>query len=214
MKKTLLVALLAIPTLFIYSQNSGFKTLPKNPAGTVTPSVKFKQVNGSNTLKSATTNKYNFKRLASPVLTGSGQHVPKVIRKNNSPVYIEVKNTPLKSAAAGTYEERFYAFLEETKRITRISNPKESFKITNIRTDDLGITHIRTIQQYKGIEIYGSESTLHLDSEKERFTGSFFRTSQDILTKPGITSTAALQKTVDDIRQHTSYNELTTKEKK
>jgi bacillolysin len=215
MKRILLITLLAIPTLFIYSQNSGFKTLHKYPAGTVTPSIKFKQGNGSNALKSTSTNKYTFqRRLAFPGLSGNGQHIAKVIRKNNSPIYIEVKNTPLKSAGTGTYEEKFYAFLEETKPISKISNPKESFKITSVRTDDLGITHIRAIQQYKGIEVYGSESILHVDSDKERFTGSFFKTDQDILTKPGITSTAALQKTVDDIRQHTIYKELTTKEKK
>jgi bacillolysin len=215
MKKILLFALLIIPALFINGQNNSFKTLHKNPAGTIKPSIQFKQINGNNSLKSTLNNKYNVPRtLAFPGFIGKGQPVNKVIRKNNSPVYIEIEKTPLKSASNNNQEESFYAFLEETKSITKISNPKELFKITGIRTDDLGITHIRAIQQYKGINIYGSESILHIDAKKERFTGSFFTTRQDIQTKPGITITAALQKTVNDIRKITVYKELTAKEKK
>ena len=213
MKSLLLILLIAVPSLLINGQTRGLKTIQKKPAETEQPDNNFKEVNGQNTLKSASSQPYTTaKALSFPGFTGTDKS--RVIRKGNSPVYIERSTTPLKSAASLTHEERFYAFLEESKGITNVTNPRESFKISGVHTDTLGITHIRAYQQYKGIDLYGSESTLHVDAQKERFTGSFCIVQQDISDVPNIDIAQALQKTLQDLQQITVYRALSDKEKK
>jgi bacillolysin len=213
MRSVLLFALVVLPSLLLNGQTKGFKTIQKNPSGTAKPTISFKQTNGQHALKSTSTPRYAATKLLS--FAGStGNDQPRVIRNGNVPVYIEKSTSPLKSATSVTHEESFFTFLEEIKAITNITNPRESFKISGIHTDNLGITHIKAYQQYKGIEIYGSESTLHLDVQKERFTGSFHMISPDVATTPKIGVTQGLQTTVNDLQQHTVYRELSAKERK
>jgi Zn-dependent metalloprotease/PKD repeat protein len=212
MKALLIILLITVPSLLINGQTKGSETIQKQPAETEQPDNSFRQVNGQNTLKSALSKPYiTAKPLSFPGFAGTDK--TRVIRKGNAPVYIEKSINPLKSAASLTHEERFYAFLEETKGITNVAYPRESFKISGIHTDTLDITHIKAYQQYKGINIYGSESTLHLDAQKERFTGSFCNVQQDISEDPKIDIAQALQKTLQDLKQITVYRELSDKEK-
>ena len=210
MKSILLFVLITIPSLLVNGQLHGFKTKQKNTSGTATPRINFRKINGQNTLKSASASGYvTGKALSFPGFTDH----PKIIRKGSSPVYIEISSTPLKSSSKMTYEERFFSFMEEAKEITKISYPRETFKISDIHTDNLGITHIKSFQQYKGIYIYGSESTLHLDKQKERFTGSVCLVKQEVATNPNINITQALEITVSDLKKLTLYKMLSQKEK-
>jgi bacillolysin len=211
MKRFLLFLAFTAPVFPMYGQNHGFKTIHKNPAGTVKPNLNFKQT-GNNQLKSTAPFRYvTTKALAFPGFNQTDK--PKVIRKGNSPIFIEKSITPLKSATVSAPEDRFYNFLEESKEITRIDNPRGSFKISGVHTDNLGITHVKALQQYKGIEIYGSESILHLDAQKERFTGSFQIVSREVPTTPRINIEQALQNAGTDLQKLTVYRSLSPKEK-
>jgi len=213
MKSILLFLLITIPSLLVNGQPGGFKTKQKNTPGTAKPGISFRQINGQNDLKSTSAFRYAAgKALSFPGFAGIVH--PKIIRKGSSPVYLEIISTPLKSASNMTHEERFFSFMEEVKPITNISSPRETFKISAIHTDNLGITHIKSLQQYKGIYIYGSESILHIDAQKERFTGSICLVKQDVSVKPNIDITQALEKTVRNLKQITLYKELSQKEKK
>ena len=204
--------ILAVLPVLSNGQNPGFKTRHKIPAGSTKPDLNFRH-SGTIQLKSASPFRYSTGEVLSfPGFKGTDR--PRVIRRGNSPIYIERKSTPLKSATVSTSEERFFSFLEECKEITRVNDPRKSFKVSGIHTDNLGITHIKAMQHYKGIEIYGSESILHIDTQKERFTGSFCIMQQDIPVTPRTNIAMALQKTKDDLKRVTVYRELTPKEKK
>ena len=214
MKIILFLIFLVVPALFISGQNNNFKTKLKNPAGTTDPGFSFKKITSINGSESASANKFTISQtLPLQRFNVDEKYISKVIRKNGVPIYIEKKTNPKKSAGNITFEQRFYSFLEETREISGTINPAELFKISHILRDNLGITHIRAVQQYKGIDIYGSESTLHIDAGKERFTGSFCSISQNVQTLPEISLAGALQKTVEDITQITTYKELNPKEK-
>ena len=214
MRRVLLLILLVVPALIISGQNNNFKIKQKNRAGTTTPGFSFKKINSNNESKSTSTNKFTISQtLSLQRFNFDDKHINKIIRKNGAPVYIEKKTDPKKSDGITTFEERFFSFLEETRPITGSGNHGELFKISQILTDDLGITHIRSIQQYKGIDIYGSESTLHVDAEKERFTGSFCSVGQNVQTYPVISITIALQNVTKDIKQRTVFKEMTAREK-
>jgi Zn-dependent metalloprotease len=70
--------------------------------------------------------------------------------------------------------------------ISGTKNPKEQFGVTNISKDRNGITHIKTKQSYRGIDIYGSEAAFHLSAERERFTGMFHNIENEINTTPAV----------------------------
>lgn len=214
MKRVLLVILLVVPTLFIFGQTNNFKTKQKNPAGTTDPGFSFKKINSNHGSKSASANKFTFSQtLPLRRFNLDDKYVIKIIRKNGAPVYIEKKTNPKKYAGNATFEERFYSFLEEIKSVTGTRNPDELFNISDILTDNLGITHIKAIQHYKGISIYGSESILHIDAEKERFTGSFCSIGQNVQTYPSVSIPVAVQKAIEDIKQRTVFKEMTAREK-
>jgi Zn-dependent metalloprotease/PKD repeat protein len=212
MKPVFLFLLMTAPVLLLHGQTNGNKTMQVDSIGTFQFPLNYRQINGQNALKSTSSHKYaTTKTLSFSGITDPEK--PRVIRKGNSPVYIEKSIAPLKATSNLTHEERFYTFLEESKEITHVTNPRESFKIAGIHTDILGITHIRAVQQYKGIDIYGSESTLHVDAQKERFTGSFSIVPWEIPEQPGISIEQALQKVQLDMQQITTYRELSPKEK-
>ncbi len=197
----------------MYAQPGNFKKIQKKSSGNGTPGSLTGRIIGQKQIPAHAANAFGVKRtLAFPGFKGSD--LPKVIRKNDSPIYIEKEVTALKSASGATSEERFYEFMEESKGITRLSDPREAFKITDIHTDGLGITHVKTIQQYHGVEIYGSESTLHIDAHKERFTGSISDVQQDIAVEPMIDDANGLQIVLKDVSKITRFRELSQDEKK
>jgi len=163
MKRILFFIFLVVQGLLISGQNNNFKAKLKNPPGTNTPGFSFKKIHSINGSKTVLTNKFIISQaLPLQPFNVDKKYLSKVIRKNGVPIYIEKKTNPKKSAGNTTFEQRFYSFLDETREISGTTNPGELFKITHILTDNLGITQIRAIQRYKGIDIYGSESTLHM----------------------------------------------------
>lgn len=210
MKSYALLILFILPGLFADGQGKAFKDRDKQSNGTVNPSLNSINIKPVTTAKPA--NAYPFsmiRTMAVPVTYGKEEQVTRVIRSKGRPVYIEKKSSEVKASP----EERLYKFLDETKEISGESDFSERFKISKIKTDEHGITHIRTLQQYRGVDIHGSEATLHIDSVRERFTGSFHSPGPDTKTTPSVSSAAALRKVVSDVSQATVYKELSPKEK-
>ena len=213
MKRTLLAAILVILSLSVIAQSKTFKTVTKKQGTNQSLSARYPYINGNNS-KSGYGNKYNLSgNIKFPIINGNLRDVKKIINKNNSPVYIEKEASGKKSYTSLSFEDRFYGFFEELRLKTRITEPRESFKISDIRTDELGITHINAIQTYKGIKIYGSETSLHLSPGKERFTGRLYPFKGEISTKPENSAEEVLALVVRDIRKITRYREMQKSEK-
>jgi Zn-dependent metalloprotease/PKD repeat protein len=209
MKKLLLGLLITFISFGVTGQ-SQFKQVRKNPAGTVKPQLKFVKTSAVN--QKTFTSQASIRQLSLPLRQKADK--PLVSKGKNGPVYIERNISTMNSQAGISADEKFYRFLESTKHISGIQNPRETFRITNRHTDDLGITHIRSVQQYKGIEVYGTESTWHLDAQKERYTGSFFTSKTDIDVKPTVTSGSGISKVMADLKKNTVVRELNADEKK
>ncbi|MCK7533327.1 MAG: hypothetical protein MZV63_20990 [Marinilabiliales bacterium] len=56
----------------------------------------------------------------------------------------------------------------------------------------MGITHIRTVQQFKGVDIYGAEATIHLDAAREGSPDPFHRPDRNTKTTPSVSAAAAV----------------------
>jgi Zn-dependent metalloprotease len=125
----------------------------------------------------------------------------KKIMDGNNPVYLEVKLPNLKSASIKTPEQGFYSFFEATMPVSKLKDPYKSFQISKIETDALGMVHMRATQLFKGIEIHGTESTLHLDKEKERFTGRIKNIPEDFDVIPSLSPAEAVNITIEKLKK-------------
>ncbi|HZM13968.1 MAG TPA: hypothetical protein VFB86_07310, partial [Bacteroidales bacterium] len=210
MKRYAILIMLILPGLLAYGQGKTFKNRNKQSLGSVDSRLNNLNIKPVNNAKPANTYPFSqIRTMAAPVIAGKEDQVTHVIRSKGRPVYIERKSSEVKAAP----EERLYKFLNETKELSGKGDFRETFRISGIKTDSRGITHIRTLQQYKGVDIYGSESTLHIDAGRERFTGSFHKPGPDTKTSPTISAMAAVQKVVNDVSRETVYKELSSKEK-
>lgn len=202
--------MLILPGLLADGQGKTFKNRNKQSFGTVDPRLNNVVIKPVNSAKPASAYPFSqIRTMAAPVIAGKEEQETHVIRSKGRPVYIERKSSEVKAAP----EERLYKFLNETKELSGKGDFRETFRISGIKTDSRGITHIRTLQQYKGVDIYGSESTLHIDASRERFTGSFHKPGPDTKTSPSISAMAAVQKVTTDVGRLTVYKELSSKEK-
>ncbi len=214
MKKLVLVfgALLIIAAG--QAQPPVYKHKQKKAPGTTPVTFTAGKINGQATLKSASVPKFrtiNKLNLPAPAV---GNRILGKIMVEDMPVYIEKETPNLKSVSTSSPEQRFFSFFESVKHLTRVENPESAFKIEKVETDELGMVHYKSSQLYKGVEIYGSQSTLHVDSEKERFTGTIKKVCNEVVTRPSLTVQGALVKTINHLKEKTVYNELTPKVKK
>ncbi|MBL30239.1 MAG: hypothetical protein CMC81_03215 [Flavobacteriaceae bacterium] len=110
--------------------------------------------------------------------------------KNGTPIHIKSKFIGNNSSLSNrNINENILDYLDETKDILKIENPKNEFLIKNKNVDKFGLTHIKFEQKFKNIPVYGKEIIVHLNKDKsvKSLTGSFIPSPIDIDTKPSKT---------------------------
>jgi len=87
-------------------------------------------------------------------------------------VFIERKRdqVQLRSAIVRSPQETAYAFFKETPQLN-IPKPELQIRIDSIETDNLNMTHVKGMQLYRNIPVWGMYFTFHISSENERFLG-------------------------------------------
>jgi bacillolysin len=195
-------------------QGNSFKRYDKKQPGSTQHSFSYTKIPAKSNLKSSIIQEAFpvSKNLRIPELN-IDDPVKNLIRVSGSPVFFEREKKSLKSVSSKPINEQFYSFFEETKSLTKIADPWEELKITSIETDNIGITHVRAQQLYKGIEIYGAESYLHINSRKDIFTGRIVSLNSDINITPKVTKESILHSVKSDLGAKTVMKELSDKEK-
>jgi Zn-dependent metalloprotease len=104
-------------------------------------------------------------------------------------------------------EDQSFAYLEIMKEAIGIANPEKEFKIIDIRTDDIGMTHIRLQQQYEGIPVHGKEWILHAKDGKINFAnGRNLPTPNISIPDNPISDESAIQTSLNDLANKTKIN--------
>jgi bacillolysin len=209
MKKILLFPLIFFAfSFFVQAQiGNNFKAYSKKQPGTTNTSLNFNQITGKSNLKSTTVNNVQNSFAISQNLKKPD------IYQNKVPRFLEKEKSTLKSATTQTPEEQFYAFHNSIKQTTRLSEPSKQLNIKGIHTDNLGITHIKAQQYFKGIKVYGAESFVHIGSRKNIFNGYIYELADTISTTPNISEAEALQIVNSDLATKTVVEELSVKQK-
>ena len=209
MKK--LIYLIAILVLTAFAGNAqNMKSKTKSQPGHVPVQISSTVIHHQTGLKSASA---KFKVSPALQLPGkkSSTEIDKIFKDGNTPVYIEISNPGLKSAGLNP-EDILLDFTNSLENTLRL-NSRSTFSVTEDLTGSLGMRHIKTIQEYKGIPIYGSEGGLHISSEKIRYTGKIYSIEEDINPDPEISQQMALGLVNQDLKTHTAIKELSTHQK-
>ena len=112
--------------------------------------------------------------------------------KHGTPTYIEGSLTPSGAKSGDNAEEKTFQFFEENRGLFKLNEPRNELKIIRVKKDETGMTHVRLIQLYKGVEIYGAESITHFRNSGElSVVNGDFQTGIDISADPKIAASEA-----------------------
>lgn len=102
--------------------------------------------------------------------------------------------------------------LQNSSEIFKINNQSDDFKTIKISKDNLGMTHLKLQQEYKGIPVWGSQLILHASSSGDlREINGRFRPNLNIDVTPAISSERALKIALDELGP-TQYRWLNTEQ--
>ncbi len=106
-------------------------------------------------------------------------------------------------------EEACFQYLDGLSTVLHVSMPRQEFIVENQSTDELGITHIKMQQVYKGIPVYNGGIILHARSgQVDLLTGLPFPTPGLTELAPVVTSPEAAGIALSDLTRHTAVREL------
>lgn len=210
MKKQLLFILCLVLTGFMVSAQSTFDD---------------KKRSSSATAKTDTSTKFDFstiklKEKARPIAKGrTNYQMPSVFNRNSTsalyahkvlkssesgiPVFIESTGTEAskKAAKSESVETVGRNYLMDIRAMLRIADPSSEFQNISKKVDDLGQTHLKMQQVYKGVKVYGSEVVVHLDKSKQvhAFNGRSTPTPQLKSISPKISIQQAISSIENDL---------------
>lgn len=75
-------------------------------------------------------------------------------------------NEAKQSMSRTSNETTARSYLSEIGALLRIKNPAKEFQLTAETTDDLGKSHLKMQQMYKGVKVYGAEVLVHIGANK------------------------------------------------
>ncbi|XZH53270.1 M4 family metallopeptidase (plasmid) [Clostridium perfringens] len=97
----------------------------------------------------------------------------------------------------GVSKDTVLSYLENNRSLFNFKNNDLNFRIDKYETDDLGFTHVKLKETYKGKDVYGREMTVHFDKSGEinSITGTLEDRIQSITKKntQAISSSSAIE---------------------
>ena len=138
-------------------------------------------------------------------------------QQNNRPFFINGKNiypVDLYKSDASTKLEAVFGFMKTYKDLLQIAQPSMEFKVKSVEDDAFGKTHIRLLQQYQGIPVWGSDVVVHLNEEGvEAFNGRYEMTPVLESVNPNINPAMALETVEADLETFTKIEVLSERAK-
>lgn len=150
--------------------------------------------------------------LAKPVMDGS----LKVIKDASTGLPIFIAGS-IQSASEGKpdLEAQSYAYLEAVQEILQIEHAVEEFRLQNIEYDQLGQTHLRFKQIYKGVPVYNGELILHASEGRvQSLNGRYFPTPDLSSVQSKISEEDAIQSAFQHLNKKTRVKQLSPEEQR
>jgi Zn-dependent metalloprotease len=95
---------------------------------------------------------------------------------------------------------RCQQYLEAAKNLMFIQKPTEEFELKSTETDEMGNTHVRMVQKFKGLRVWGSEVILHERGGKVNLlNGAYFPTPSVLSIEPTFSAAASIESVQSDL---------------
>ncbi|MDP1623945.1 MAG: M4 family metallopeptidase [Bacteroidales bacterium] len=136
----------------------------------------------------------------------------KYYNQNSQVIFLSGKipgqnNKDLKSTP--NLETACFEYLTAIQADLRIKDAPDEFMLKSVQTDDLGMTHVKMQQVYRGIPIYGAEIYLHADDDQiGLFNGNPYPTPTIADLNPSVSAYHAQLAAIMDVSKRTDYYEL------
>ena len=138
-------------------------------------------------------------------------------REAGTPRFIEIQAPKLQKNSTVTAAGKELAakrFLINNKSLLRITNPQNEFSLHSSLQDNLGMTHLKYMQTYYGIEVWGKEVIVHLDGQGNvvSLNGSYEPTPSTIIDVNGnLDQSMAIENATSDLQAKNGIETLPSK---
>jgi Zn-dependent metalloprotease len=90
-------------------------------------------------------------------------------------------------------KNRAEVFFTKYAGVLKLANPIQELKLTKSQKDEIGQTHSRYLQSYKGIPVWGAGLILHMNDQGDvtSMDGKYIPSPSNLSTKPGIDAESA-----------------------
>jgi Zn-dependent metalloprotease len=138
-------------------------------------------------------------------------------KEAGTPRLIEIQAPKLQknsTVTAAGKELTAKSFLINNKSLLRITNPQNEFSLRSSLQDNLGMTHLKYMQTYHGMEVWGKEVIVHLDGQGNvvSLNGSYESTPSTIIDGNGnLDQSMAIEDATSDLQAKNEIETLPSK---
>ena len=92
-------------------------------------------------------------------------------------------------------------FVEAYRADFRLTQPADELRVQSVKTDNLGLTHVRLQQTFHDVPVWAAELLVHLNADKQVYLiqGRYIPTPHNLSTDPSLTNQAALQRAANHL---------------
>jgi Zn-dependent metalloprotease len=187
-----------------------------NKVGVKPGSAKLYSLN-KKTASAGTTNIFHSLSLSQSTSANDSSITKIVLDKTfGTPRLIDVQPPAQKTStvqSTGTPSVQAMNFLTTNKSLLKISDPANEFSLAGTKKDNNGITHIRYNQTYQGLEVWGKDIYVHLNTQGNviSLTGRYAPTPLQITdVTEKISSVSAITGAINNLQARTTITNLSS----
>ncbi|MEM6841508.1 MAG: M4 family metallopeptidase [Bacteroidota bacterium] len=195
----------------LFAQSEAWQVKKQRTQEVQQPSFKYQTRNGAKSKSARQVNstpnlKGSLSSLNFQIRGGHGQEPPREIRG-------ELPSATNQAARIATdFPSAANFYLNEVSELMQITAPNEEFVPKKQWTDIRNNRHLRLQQQYRGIDVYGSEIIVHANQRAvQGLNGRYMPTPYSLNTVPSLTNTDAIQAALGQLRVVNRLNETQKK---
>jgi bacillolysin len=197
-KKLLFLLIILLPASIIFAQNSKPSPKSSGKVKTLKPNVEA----NTPTIEPVFQPSRTFKTL--PLLPSISDKLAKnfkVLTTNDgTPTMIDGEAPMVGNTRDLPLTTRCKQYLQAAKTLMSIQEPVDEFEFKSTETDEMGNAHVRVVQKFRGLPVWGSEVILHERGGKVNLlNGSYFPTPSVLSIEPSVSTVTSVENVKADL---------------
>ena len=103
--------------------------------------------------------------------------------------------------ASKQFGDLVHAFIYAHRADFRLIQPANELQVQSVKTDDLGLTHVRLQQTFHDVPVWAAELVVHLNTDARVYLvqGRYIPTPRNLSVEPDLTEQAALRRAANHL---------------